>query len=152
MNRFWTSTAAVVGLVIGGTAEAHDGKSHPSGGSGSPPPLVVNGSGNGTGNKIEVDPSAGQKVVINASGNGTGNTIVVEPDPHGKVIINASGNGTGNKIVVEQAPGEKVVIRGSGNGKNNNVVIVKVPGPDPVKPQSAGSQGKSGGQHHHSRR
>jgi hypothetical protein len=121
MTRLLTSVVAVAGLAVGGVARADDGKH--------PPPVVVDGSGNGTGNRIEVDPAAGQKVAIKDSGNGTGNKIVVEPDPHGTVVINASGNGKGNQIVVEQAPGERVVIRGSGNGRDNNVTVVKVPGP-----------------------
>jgi hypothetical protein len=102
----------------------------------------VNNSGNGTGNTVEIDPKAGQKVTINKSGNGTGNTIVVAPDPHGNVVINASGNGKGDKIIVEEAPGEHVTIRGSGNGAGNNIEIVKVPGPSKALPPIK-SPGKS---------
>jgi hypothetical protein len=152
MNRFLTGTAAVMGLLIGGVAQAHDGRGDKKGGSGSSSQLVVNGSGNGQGNRVEIDPKTGEKVTIKNSGNGTGNTVVVAPDPHGKVVINASGNGTGNRIVVEEAPGEHVKIRGSGNGRNNNVVVEKVPGPAGGRPPAkAPAQGQHGGQSHRHR-
>ena len=112
MNKI-TMCAAAMGLIIGNFAQAHDDKQNSDN---SQPVITVNGSGNGTENKTEIDPSAGQKVVVSGSSNGTGNTLTVEPDPKGKVVINSSGNGSGNKIIVEEAPGEKVVIqRLSGN-------------------------------------
>ncbi|WP_088255841.1 hypothetical protein [Fimbriiglobus ruber] len=135
MKRFLKCMAVVAGLVAGGVAQAQPWQGVPP--KGGQPTLVVNNSGNGKGNTIDVDPKAGEKVVINKSGNGKGNTIDVAPDAGGTVYVNASGNGKGNKIVIEEAPGEHVVIRGSGNGKNNNIVIEKVPGPTQQKPLAA---------------
>ena len=151
MNRCVMGMTAVVGFVWSGAAQAHDGQKGPAGGS--PSAVVINNSGNGTGDKIEVNPTKGEKVTINNSGNGTGDKIIVGPDPGGKVVINASGNGKGDKIIVEEAPGEHVVIRGSANGKNSGVVIEKVPGP--IRPLTSTSgqttSGQKGGSqsHHH---
>lgn len=135
--------------IMGGFAQADPGG---PGNGRSQSVLDVNGSGNGTDNRITIDPKTGQKVVVNGSANGVGNTLTVAPDPHGEVIIRASANGTGNKIVVDEAPGEKVKIIGSANGKDNNVIIDKVPGPTAKRPRAEAYAGYSKPSGHQPRR
>lgn len=138
----WTMCIVIRGAamlpIMGGYAQAD-----PGGRGSSQSVLDVNGSGNGTDNRVTIDPKTGQKVFVNGSANGVGNTLTVAPDPHGVVVINASANGTGNKIVVDQAPGEKVKIVGSANGKDNNVIIDKVPGPTAKRPKGETHAGQS---------
>jgi hypothetical protein len=148
MKRFTTFAAAAIGMIVGGFAQAHDDDKNRDG---SQPTINVNDTGNGTGNKTTIDPTAGSKVVVKGSDNGKNNTLTVAPDPHGTVVIDASANGSHNKIIVEEAPGEKVKIKGSANGKDNNIVIEKVPGPPPIKPL-ASAQSHAGNQSHKTRK